>query len=439
MTHGPLVSSEVMSQVIMPGAVPVRPLEAWLGVKTGLRGRISPATLQEWQFARLTEKLEFVKSRGKHYAESLKRIVPSEIQGPEDLQRLPFTGPEDLRRDSASFVCLPQKDVARIMTLNTSGTSGRPKRLYFSEKDQESCVDFFAGGMRTMVGPGDTARIFLGKSTPGNTVDLLRRGLERIGVKAMICDTSGDAARVLSAPEKEACECLIGMPARIFQMAKANPGLRPKSVLLCADYVPKAVVEAVRELWRCEIFTHYGSTESGLGGAVSCAARDGLHIWASELLFEIVDPKTGLAVPDGEYGEVVFTTLAREAMPLIRYRTGDISRILSDRCACGSALRRLDDIQGRYENLIALPGGGGFSIHQLDEIVFKLPEVLDYVAEFQEGSRLDMTVRLCVPQSPENLARRIADALALDLKVTVRITRAPLPSRFVKRMLMNTS
>jgi phenylacetate-coenzyme A ligase PaaK-like adenylate-forming protein len=97
------------------------------------------------------------------------------------------------------------------------------------------------------------------------------------------------------------------------------------------------------------VYEHYGMTEMGLGGAMACEKRDGYHPREADLLFEIIDPCTGEVLPEGEYGEIVFTTLTRQAMPFIRYRTGDFSRWLPGLCGCGSILKRLDKVGDREE------------------------------------------------------------------------------------------
>jgi len=408
------------------------PVYAWVAQKTGLGAQLDPNTLREYQFSRLRETLDFVKRHSRHYADTLQHLDPRSVMEPQDLHRLPFTTAEDLHMDSARFVCVPQHKVARIVTLSTSGTSGNPKRLYFSEHDLELCVDFFACGMQTMVSKGDSVAVFLGGTNPGGTVDLLRQALERIGVEAILRGFLDDAAKPLECFQ---ADCLVGLPTQLFQVAKANPTLRPKAVLLCADYVSDAVYTRIRDTWHCEVFTHYGSTESGLGGGVQCWAHNGYHVRDADLLIEIIDPNSGRPVPRGSFGEVVFSTLTREAMPLIRYRTGDISRILDTPCPCGSPLHRLDTIAGRYANLIPLACGGVLSIHQLDDMLFGFPEILGYSAELHSGRDLRITARLSEAVEPGQLARRIEELLMLPLSVSVSITEAPLPASHAKRII----
>jgi len=408
------------------------PVNAWVAQKTGLGAKLNPDTLREYQLSRLREMLDYVKRNSKHYADTLAHLEPRSVTEPQDLHRLPFTTAEDLHLNSARFVCVPQHRVARIVTLSTSGTSGPPKRLYFSENDRELCVDFFACGMQTMAAKGDRVCVFLGGGSLGSTVDLLRQALERIGVEAILCGFMEDATESRNSLR---ADCFVGLPSQLFQMAKTNPALRPKTVLLCSDYVPDVVFATIRDTWHCEVFTHYGSTESGLGGGVQCCAHHGYHLRDADLLYEIIDPRSGRPVPHGSFGEVVFSTLTREAMPLIRYRTGDISRMISTPCPCGSPLHRLDTIAGRYANRIPLAGGGEISIHLLDDILFNLPEILDYAAELHSGRNLRITARLCAAVNPAQLAKNIEKLAPVPLSVSVTTTESPLPASHAKRVI----
>jgi phenylacetate-coenzyme A ligase PaaK-like adenylate-forming protein len=118
--------------------------------------------------------------------------------------------------------------------------------------------------------------------------------------------------------------------------------------------------------------------------------RSGYHLREADLLFEIIDPVSGLPIPDGEWGEVVFTTLTRRGMPLIRYRTGDRSRFLTDPCPCGTVLRRLDRVSGRLAEAVPLPGGGTLSVTELDELILSDPSVLMFHAELTSRERCDV-------------------------------------------------
>ena len=156
----------------------------------------------------------------------------------------------------------------------------------------------------------------------------------------------------------------------------------------------EAVVESLGVAWGCRVYNHYGMTEMGLGGD-QCSAREGYHLREADLLFEIVDP-AGRQVRM-EYGEVVFSTLTRKGMPLIRYRTGDVSRFLPGPCRCGSVLRRMERVSGRLEEPVRLWDGSTLSITRLDEILFRNPSIAAYRAELHRGEGCDSLILTATP------------------------------------------
>jgi phenylacetate-coenzyme A ligase PaaK-like adenylate-forming protein len=147
-------------------------------------------------------------------------------------------------------------------------------------------------------------------------------------------------------------------------------------MLLCSDYAAPALRRQIEAACGCETFLHYGATESGLGGAVECTVHRGCHIRESDLLVEIVDPDTGSPLPDGALGEVVLTTLGREAMPLIRYRTGDMASLDRSPCRCGGVTARLEHIRGRLAG--SRLSGGHLLSQDVDDLLFQIPGLLDY-------------------------------------------------------------
>jgi phenylacetate-coenzyme A ligase PaaK-like adenylate-forming protein len=151
-------------------------------------------------------------------------------------------------------------------------------------------------------------------------------------------------------------------------------------VLLTTDHVPHAIVRELQHRWGCEVYNHYGMTEMGFGGGVECAAHFGYHMRELDLYFEIIDPHTGDPLPEGATGEVVFTTLTRRGMPLIRYRTGDFSRFLPQRCPCGTMLKSMERVKGRIDGRIKLAAGGSITMADLDEALFPIEGLLDFTA-----------------------------------------------------------
>jgi phenylacetate-coenzyme A ligase PaaK-like adenylate-forming protein len=232
------------------------------------------------------------------------------------------------------------------------------KTVYFSEADLELMVDYVAHGLRLMFpNPGRAAMLLLMPcEKPASIGQLVQKGIARIGVNAIPYGppprdglSDGDIIELM---KRERVTSLLSTPTaalRLSERAKAtyNPTPGIDSVLLSAEYVPAATVSAIEENWHCAVYEHYGMTEMGLGCAMMCENRDGYHIREADLYVEIIDPATGKPLPDGETGEIVFTTLTREAHPLIRYRTGDTSRVIPEPCKCNSPLKRLARVGDR--------------------------------------------------------------------------------------------
>ena len=167
-------------------------------------------------------------------------------------------------------------------------------------------------------------------------------------------------------------------------------------------------------------------TEMGWGGGVECEARDGYHLREADLFVEIVDPETGRPLPDGESGEIVVTTLTRAGMPLVRYRTGDISRFHTSPCPCGTVLKRLDRITGRMSDGDCLVSGMSLTQPILDEALFSLPGVMDFSAVLtacQNRDCLTITLGLCRDADPDTVAAAAREKLTAIPAIRTRRTQ----------------
>jgi phenylacetate-coenzyme A ligase PaaK-like adenylate-forming protein len=294
-----------------------------------------------------------------------------------------FTDGGTLIAQGERMLCVPLGYVSRVRTMQTSGSTGAPKRVWFTDADLERTVTFFSQGMRPLVYEAETCVIMMSRDTPGSVADLLRRGLARNGVCSVIHGAIQDPQ---AADAAMGAACLVGLPAELFWLCRHAPQLRPKTVLLSADYVSDSIIKGIAETWGCQVFTHYGMTETCYGLAVQCCAREGHHIRLDDYMVEIIDPRTGAEVLPGCEGEIVLTSLSSQAMPLIRYRTGDIGSLVVGRCGCGSILPRLGKIRGRREYL-----ENKLNIHRMDDIMYALPGIKGYRAAL-DGDVLLLTV-----------------------------------------------
>jgi phenylacetate-CoA ligase len=370
----------------MSSGIPLSPLEPWIAAKIGEFGRpFTRAALEAHQLAQLNDTLRLARSHSLSYRRRL-ADVPGELASLDDLYSLPFTTSEDIREQGLQFLCVSQDEIRRVVTLDSSGTTGNPKRIYFTGADQELTVDFFRAGMSTFTEPGDRVLILLPGERPGSVGDLLASALERLGARPVKHGLVADLDETLEVMRREGVDSLVGVPVQVLALATYGAGLRLKSALLTTDHVPQAIAGKVAAAWGCTVFNHYGMTEMGLGGGVECKARRGYHLREADLLFEVIDPESGRPVPDGDAGEIVFTTLTRRGMPFIRYRTGDCGRFVPGACPCGAALRTLAPVTHRVSGKISL-GEGILTMADLDEALFALPGILNFAATLDRGER----------------------------------------------------
>ncbi len=334
--------------------------------------------MTELQFEMIKENLRQLTSKECFYKEKLKGIDIEAMKTQEDFEKLPFTWKGDLREAyPLGLQAVPDEEVVRIHS--SSGTTGLPVIIPYTKKDVEDWAKMFArcyemAGItaldRIQITPGYglwTAGIgfqagaeYLGAMTipmgPGNTEKQLRMMQDM--KSTVLCATSSYA--LLLAEE-------IGrrnMTDKIY--------LR-KGVIGSERWGSKMRARIAAELG-VQLYDIYGLTEVyGPGIAMSCEYECGMHYWDDYLYFEIVDPKTGENVPDGEVGELVITTLRKQGAPLIRYRTHDLTRFIPGTCKCGSKFPRIDTLIGRTDDMVKVKGVNIFP-SQIEEMLKNIPE-----------------------------------------------------------------
>ncbi len=376
-----------MKDFIVENRVFKTPLENWIKAKIGssATGAGLREELNRYQLLKLKETVDYARSRTPFYRNLLADLSGSDLHRLGDIASLPFTTGDDILEDDLRFLSVSRDEISRVVTLNTSGTTSPAKRLHFTEDDLELTTDLFHHGMSTMVKPGEKVLILMPGDQHGSVGDLMVKALRRMDVEGYVHGIVRDEGVAVAEIMEKKIDCLIGIPVQVLGLSRNMAGRaigkgRIKSVLLSADHVPAAVVREISAVWGCMVYNHYGMTEMGLGGAVDCRALSGYHIREADLYFEIIDPDTGLLLPDGAEGEVVFTTLTRKGMPLIRYRTGDLSRFIPEPCNCGTILKRLAWVKGRLSGEVTLARHHRVNISDLDEVIFTLPGIKNYQA-----------------------------------------------------------
>ena len=398
------------------------PLDPWIAGKIGRPQGLGRADLLAYQTEQLRETVELARRKSRFYQDRLK-FSPTAISSLDELCQFPFTTAQDIREYGLQMVCVSQDDIQRVVTLETSGTTGLAKRLYFTKEDQELTLDFFRVGMSTFTKAGDKVLILLPCERAGGVGDLLANALSRLGAHPIKHGVIHDVNATLTLMHTEGVDGVVGIPAQVLTLARRSAGLKVRSVLLSTDHVPGVIARAIEQAWGCRVYNHYGMTEMGLGGGVDCQARRGYHLREADMIFEVIDPATGKPVPEGGAGEVVFTTLTRQGMPLIRYRTGDISRFIPGNCPCGTPLLTLEHIRQRASGVLPIGHAGFLCMADLDEALFAIEELVDF-----EATITRQTPRDClgiVAQASSGISGNLVHKIqaALDSVPVIRLAK----------------
>lgn len=347
--------------------------------------KLTRQDVDTYHLSKLKKVLAYVYEKSSFYRELFLKneIKPDDIRSLEDLEKLPFTDPSDLATNSNRFICGSIGDIARITTFTTSGTTGNQKRIFRTEVDLDRITDFMGVGMRTVTTPDDVVQIILPFGSTNNQGDLLSKGLRKIGATPVGTHVVLNPEKHFSIMQEHKPTILFGPPYKIYRITQelcdkydlSKMGV--KTIFLTSSYLSEPMKARIQNIWNCDIHCHYGLTEMGLAVAINCHAHHGYHFNEVDLLLEIIDPHTGKRTT-GE-GELVFTTLNMNGMPLIRYRTHDISKLIPDICPCGaSTLLRFDTVYKRLESIVKIGDDDEIYTSMFDDILFTLPEIIDY-------------------------------------------------------------
>ena len=367
-------------------------------------------------------------------------ITPDDIKTLDDVRKLPFTTKEDLRENYPfGICCVPMKDCVRLHS--SSGTTGNPTVVLHSQKDLEEWANAVARCL-WMVGsrPED---VFQNSAGYGMfTAGLgFQYGAEKVGMLTVPA-AAGNTTRQIKFIKDFGTSVLHAIPSyasRIYEVMKdegVDPRKDTKLRVLCIGAEPHSEEQRKRieENLGVKAYNSYGISEMmGPGVAFECQEQNGLHIWEDYFIVEIIDPVTLEPVPDGELGELVLTTINRDAMPLLRYRTRDLTRILPGDCPCGRHHKRLARLQGRSDDMIILKGVNIFPI-QIEKILLKFKELsTDYLITLETKNSNDtMTVEVELSQlftddynHLQSLEREITRQLKDEILITPKVKFLP--------------
>lgn len=346
-------------------------------------------------------------------------LKPEDIKSLKDVQLLPFTTKNELRENYPfGFFAVPLERVVRIHA--SSGTTGKPTVVGYTKKDLRTWAELIAR-IVTMAGVrrGDVAQICFsyGLFTGGFG---LHYGLERAGV-TIVPAAAGNTERHVQLMKDFGSTVIVGTPSYALYIAEVaqKMGVDPRSLklrigLFGAEPWGEGMRAEIEKVWGIQAYDNYGLSEViGPGIAGECQAKTGLHISEDHFLVEVIDPETGTPLAPGEKGEIVFTSLTKEAFPVIRYRTRDLTRLIPEPCSCGRTTVRMEKVTGRTDDLLIIRGVNIFP-SQIEEVVTGIPELAPHYRIIVDRKGYLDEIEVEVELSSEAFTGRFEDLTALE-------------------------
>jgi len=360
------------------------------------------------------------------YGRKLKEAGVDQLASKEDFEKLPFSEKDDLRECyPLGLMACPEEEVVRIHS--SSGTTGTPVIIPYTKKDVEDWAIMFKRCYE-LAGITNKDRIHI---TPGYglwTAGIgFQAGCELLGAMAIPMGPGNTEKQLQMMMDlKSTVLCATSSYALLLAEEIAKRGIKDRIHLtkgvIGSERWGEKMRKRIREELGIELYDIYGLTEIyGPGIGVNCKYDTGMHIFDDYLYTEIIDPETGKVLPDGEWGEIVITTLVKEGAPLIRYRTHDLSRIIPGECPCGRTYPRLDVIAGRSDDMMKIKGVNVFP-KQIEEILASFPELSsEYQIRISHLEGKD-TMRIYVETNGTvdflDIAKRIADKVKSKIGFT---------------------
>ena len=360
------------------------------------------------------------------YGRKLKEAGVDQLASKEDFEKLPFSEKDDLRECyPLGLMACPEEEVVRIHS--SSGTTGTPVIIPYTKKDVEDWAIMFKRCYE-LAGITNKDRIHI---TPGYglwTAGIgFQAGCELLGAMAIPMGPGNTEKQLQMMMDlKSTVLCATSSYALLLAEEIAKRGIKDRIHLtkgvIGSERWGEKMRKRIREELGIELYDIYGLTEIyGPGIGVNCKYDTGMHIFDDYLYTEIIDPETGKVLPDGEWGEIVITTLVKEGAPLIRYRTHDLSRIIPGECPCGRTYPRLDVIAGRSDDMMKIKGVNVFP-KQIEEILASFPELSsEYQIRISHLEGKD-TMRIYVETNGTvdflDIARRIAERVKSKIGFT---------------------
>lgn len=385
--------------------------------------------LGQLQLKRLQETLRYTYDNVPFYRQKMLNhgITPNDIVSLEDITRLPFTTKDDMRNNYPyGLFAAPMENIIRLHA--STGTTGRPVVMGYTRQDLENWSEQVARiCMMAGVTTGDIVQISFGYGLFTGGFGL-HYGLEKLGA-TVVPFSSGNTERQLMLMKDFQTTVLVSTPSFAIYMGDVaeSMGIDPASYGLrlglfggepCSDLMR----QEIEKKWGIKATLNYGLTEIvGPGVSGECSNGPGMHICEDHFYPEVIDPQTGHPLPAGEEGEIVFTSLTKEGVPVLRYRTRDITSFLPENCPCGRTTRRMNYITGRTDDMLIVKGVNVFP-SQVEEILAQVQEVSPHyrlLVQKEKDYIKDMEVH--VELTPEGFTDSFPEVQKIEEKISSRL------------------
>lgn len=391
--------------------------------------------LNEKQLAQVDAQVKRLIKTDSFYGKKYRELGITEVKTQEDFEKIPFSGKADLRDAyPLGIQAVPDEEVVRIHS--SSGTTGKPVIIPYTAKDVDDWAVMFARCYE-VAGITNKDRIQI---TPGYglwTAGIgFQAGCEKLGAMAVPMGPGNTDKQIqMMIDLKSTVITATSSYALVLAEEIEKRGLKDqiclKKGVIGSERWSEKKRQAIHEGLGIELYDIYGLTEIyGPGIGINCEHEEGIHYWDDYLYIEIIDPKTGEPVPDGEPGEIVITTLVKEGAPLLRFRTHDMSRIIPEPCSCGRSYPRIDIIQGRSDDMFKVHGVNMFP-GQVEEILQQVDGVLsEYVINIAHDEDHNRDVMLVTVEAEgrvdfEQAGAKIRELFKSRIGVTPKITVVP--------------
>lgn len=391
--------------------------------------------LNETQRSQINTQIQRLIKTDSYYGKIYKELGISGIQRQEDFEALPFSSKDDLRNAyPLGIQAVPDEEVVRIHS--SSGTTGKPVIIPYTAKDVDDWAVMFARCYET-AGITSKDRIQI---TPGYglwTAGIgFQTGCEKLGAMAIPMGPGNTDKQLQMMIDLKSTVITATSSYALLLAEEINKrGLKNqihlKKGVIGSERWSEKMRSYIRKELGIELYDIYGLTEIyGPGIGINCEKENGIHYWDDYIYIEIIDPKTGKPVPDGEEGEIVITTLVKEGAPLIRFRTHDISRIIPEKCSCGSSYPRIDIIRGRSDDMFKVRGVNMFP-SQIEDLLQNVDGVAsEYTVTLAHDDEKNRDIMILTVEAEgrvnfETTAQKIKELFKSRIGVTPKVTVVP--------------